>query len=396
MADRNFYQGNQSHQSNQDWERERNRSFQENEWPSQQYGNAGYGDQRNRGMNEGFRDVGYGGDSAYGMRQGSQEGYRRTTYIPDNDENRGFYNRDYENTKYGASGTYGYRGERDEYGNQYSGDWNRRRMAQNRGGMQNMSYGTIYGGNVERREQETNRAQSDLQRRRGMMRGNRADYDMDYNTGGYGMMSDEGSFGSTMEDRRRDWGRRNIGAYSSDYGRNDYEMNYGRGNRDYDYVGEYGSSYGTSGGYGGMSNDYNQTRGGNLQTSKNYGVSHRGKGPSGYHRSENRIQEDVCDRLTDDDRIDASDIRVQIDSDTVILSGTVRSRDEKRRAEDLAESISGVRDVENRLHVGRPGDMASRDYTGNTDLPGGIGTESGTMNEVIRDTNTARGKNRKV
>jgi hypothetical protein len=186
------------------------------------------------------------------------------------------------------------------------------------------------------------------------------------------------------------------GAYSSDYGRNDYEMSYGRGKRDYDYVGEYGSDYGTSGGYGNMSNDYNQSWENNRYTSRYQGGSHRGKGPSGYHRSENRIREDVCDRLTDDERIDASDIRVQIDSDTVILSGTVRSREEKRRAEDLAESITGVRDVENRLHVGRPGDIASRDYTGNTDLPGGIGMESGTTNEVIRDTNAARGKGKRV
>jgi hypothetical protein len=263
--------------------------------------------------------------------------------------------------------------------------------------MQNMSYGTIYGGNVERREQETNRAQSDLQRRRGMMRGGRADYDRDYNTGGYGMMSDEGGFGNTMEGRRQDWGRKDMGgAYSSDYGRNDYEMSYGRGKRDYDYVGEYGSDYGSSGRYGNMSNDYNQSWESNRYTSGYQGGSHRGKGPSGYHRSENRIREDVCDRLTDDERIDASDIRVQIDSDTVILSGTVRSREEKRRAEDLAESITGVRDVENRLHVGRPGDIASRDYTGNTDLPGGIGMESGTTNEVIRDTNAARGKGKRV
>jgi osmotically-inducible protein OsmY len=315
-------------------------------------------------------------------------------YIPDNDENRDFYQRDYEHTSYGTSGTYGFKGEREDYGNQYSGDWSRRGLLQNRAGMQNMSYGTIYGGNVERREQETNRAQSDLQGRRGMMRGNRTDYDWDYNTGGYGMMSDEGS--RMMEGRRQDWGRRNIGAYSSDYGRNDYEMDFGRGNRDYDYVGEYGSGYGRSGGFGNMSNDYNQAWESSRYTGRYQGVTHRGKGPSGYHRSENRIQEDVCDRLTDDDRIDASDIRVQINSDTVILSGTVRSREEKKRAEDLAESISGVRDVENRLHVGRPGDIASRDYTGNTDLPGGIGTASGTTNEVIRDTNTAKGKNRKV
>lgn len=78
---------------------------------------------------------------------------------------------------------------------------------------------------------------------------------------------------------------------------------------------------------------------------------HRGKGPSDYRRSADRIKEDVCDRLTDDDRVDASNIRVQMEVDIVILRGTVSSREEKRRAVDLVESVSGVRDVENRIRI---------------------------------------------
>jgi len=81
---------------------------------------------------------------------------------------------------------------------------------------------------------------------------------------------------------------------------------------------------------------------------------HRGKGPRGYQRSKERIHEDICDRLTYDDRIDASEVDVKVEDNEVILTGTVTSREEKRRAEDLAESISGVRNVQNRLRIAPP------------------------------------------
>lgn len=81
------------------------------------------------------------------------------------------------------------------------------------------------------------------------------------------------------------------------------------------------------------------------------GAVHRGKGPKGYRRSEERIREDAYDRLTDDDYVDATDIQVQIEGDDVVLTGSVHSREEKRRAEDLVERVSGVRNVQNRLRV---------------------------------------------
>ncbi len=78
---------------------------------------------------------------------------------------------------------------------------------------------------------------------------------------------------------------------------------------------------------------------------------HRGKGPKGYTRSDDRIKDDVNDRLSDDTNVDASDIEVMVEACDVTLTGTVKSRWEKRQAEDLAESISGVKNVENRLRV---------------------------------------------
>ena len=81
--------------------------------------------------------------------------------------------------------------------------------------------------------------------------------------------------------------------------------------------------------------------------------SHRGKGPRGYVRSEERIREDVYDRLSYDPSIDASEINIRVEGTEVVLSGVVHSREEKYRAEDLVESISGVRNVRNDLRVER-------------------------------------------
>lgn len=80
---------------------------------------------------------------------------------------------------------------------------------------------------------------------------------------------------------------------------------------------------------------------------------HRGRGPRGYARSDERIREDVNDRLTDDWMLDASDIDVEVSAREVTLSGEVSSRSDKRRAEDIAEDVSGVTHVQNNLRVRR-------------------------------------------
>lgn len=79
--------------------------------------------------------------------------------------------------------------------------------------------------------------------------------------------------------------------------------------------------------------------------------SHKGKGPKNYTRSDDRIREDINDRLSDDPWVDASDIDVTVSNGEVTISGTVRDRNDKRRAEDLAEAVSGVKNVENRIRV---------------------------------------------
>jgi hypothetical protein len=75
-----------------------------------------------------------------------------------------------------------------------------------------------------------------------------------------------------------------------------------------------------------------------------------GRGPK-YARADDRVREDVCDRLTADPFVDATEIDVRIVRGEVTLEGEVRTRDQKRHAEDVAASIAGVSDVINRLRL---------------------------------------------
>lgn len=94
---------------------------------------------------------------------------------------------------------------------------------------------------------------------------------------------------------------------------------------------------------------------------------HRGKGPRNYTRSDERILEDINDRLSDDPFVDASEIEVAVEQGDVTLTGTVDHRSTKRRAEDIAESVSGVRHMENRLRVVQP---TERSAQGTSPVPG--------------------------
>lgn len=71
----------------------------------------------------------------------------------------------------------------------------------------------------------------------------------------------------------------------------------------------------------------------------------------GDRRSDESIYEDVCERLTEDPFIDASNVEVVVKDGVVTLNGTITSRGLKYRAEDLAELASGVRHVQNNLRV---------------------------------------------
>lgn len=102
-------------------------------------------------------------------------------------------------------------------------------------------------------------------------------------------------------------------------------------------------------------------------------TGYHGVGPQDYVRSDERIADDIIGRLTDDEHIDASEILVMVEGGKVTLTGDVPERHMKHRAEDIAASTRGVRDVHNAIHVdpglksfGRPGEAvrSGRDQVG--------------------------------
>jgi hypothetical protein len=79
--------------------------------------------------------------------------------------------------------------------------------------------------------------------------------------------------------------------------------------------------------------------------------SFSGRGPKGYARTDERLREVICERLTDDPLIDATDVDVQVSGGEATLTGSVPSRSMKWRAEDLAEGCARGAVVHNRLRV---------------------------------------------
>jgi HSP20 family molecular chaperone IbpA len=98
----------------------------------------------------------------------------------------------------------------------------------------------------------------------------------------------------------------------------------------------------------------------------------------GYRRSDERIREDVYDRLMEHPFLDSSDVEITVHNAEVTIEGTVSDRWEKRLAEDLAESVAGVIEVHNRLRSTRreaaplPTTEASRQTTGGPPLRRGM------------------------
>ncbi|HEX7151542.1 MAG TPA: BON domain-containing protein [Thermoanaerobaculia bacterium] len=188
-----------------------------------------------------------------------------------------------------------------------------------------------------------------------------------FNSGSYGT----GSFYGTGGSGRGAYGGGGFsgGPFSGgpSSGGGDYDAGGGRGGADYDRsFPRYGPGGDDPRGF------RNNTEGGNWRPDRDSGrggadfdrggiwgggtterQSFRGRGPKNYQRSDDRIREDVCELLERDHDVDASEIEVQVAGATVTLAGTVTDRRSKRRAEDLAESVNGVREVQNSLRVTR-------------------------------------------
>jgi hypothetical protein len=164
--------------------------------------------------------------------------------------------------------------------------------------------------------------------------------------GGYGQSySDRGSSGESGS--YGDGGRGNRGS-----ARDRYESDSGilPGGR-YGYAGVGGGEWG---GYSGPNSGSQQWSGGQWGWAGTHsGQQRRNRGPKGYTRSDERIREDISDRLMQQDRLDPSEIEIQVRDGEVTLTGTVCCRSEKFHIEELADSIPGVKEVTNQIRVKR-------------------------------------------
>lgn len=224
-------------------------------------------------------------------------------------------------------------------------------------------------------------------------RGDRYDYDRDYSLENYRGRPYEQGYGPDFRGydpdhvdsyyrsrgRHYNYGRRfdTYGApdYGSSYENNHYNPIYNDGEPiDYRYGGD--GRYANSDMRGRPyypDPEHRNIRHPEYESSWNRGNSNRnsfrGKGPKGYERSDERIREDLHEKLSDDPFLDPSEIEVSVTKGEVVLTGMVDSRMDKRRAEDIAERILGVRNVENRIRINpdpdSQGSQASKTFTGN-------------------------------
>jgi len=87
-----------------------------------------------------------------------------------------------------------------------------------------------------------------------------------------------------------------------------------------------------------------------------FGTSERHErptGPRGYKRSDDRIRDDVCERLSYAHRLDVSDVSVEVKDGVVTLSGNVNDRSQKYDIEELVDATYGVSEVNNDIRVRR-------------------------------------------
>jgi osmotically-inducible protein OsmY len=235
---------------------------------------------------------------------------------------------------------------------------------------------------------------------------------------GYGSQPRYGSGGYESQG----YGSQGYGyAGGSQYGRGRYGDRFGRGpegidrSRDFSIGQSHGARSGQefSGGtspYGGEYGSFRRTQGFG-QTSGESGYSegqfsvsgrtrgrYTGRGPKGYTRSDDRIKEDVSDRLEQHGEIDAWEIVVMVQNGEVTLEGTVPDRRTKRLAEDVAEESPGVKQVNNRLRI--QGDGVERE-SGHNQLTSGqtgqstSGQSSGTSGSTESDRSSRSGSTSK-
>jgi osmotically-inducible protein OsmY len=209
---------------------------------------------------------------------------------------------------------------------------------------------------------------------------------------GYGSRED---YGGRELGGGRDYGRYGREEYGGGYGSRDYGAREAGGGRDYSRYGREDRGYGSREDYRGRdergfwdraSDEVSSWFGDRDAERRRHedelrSGQHRGRGPRGYARSDDRIRDDVNDRLTDDPFVDASEIDVSVQNGEVTLGGTVDNRQTKRRAEDVAENVSGVKHVQNNLRVRQQGSTGTSSWTSGS--TGAGATTTGTTSATV-------------
>lgn len=79
----------------------------------------------------------------------------------------------------------------------------------------------------------------------------------------------------------------------------------------------------------------------------------RRAGPRNYQRTDERIRDEICERLTFTNGVNVREVSVEVEKGVVTLSGTVERRSQKYDIEDIADNTFGVTEVDNRIRVQR-------------------------------------------
>jgi osmotically-inducible protein OsmY len=307
------------------------------------YSGGGYDQVGERDWNREYGERDFGQRRTYGR---GREGYSPQTQSPDDESRRGVSSSD---LGYGSSGGYGAESSYGGYGAGYGYGYG--------AGPGGVGYGAPgYGAGSSYAEP---RYHGDFQSRAigeeegygGFRRDVGSEFGRDYSqSGGYA-----GRRG--LEGQGQSWRSQQAYGATQGYGERSYgsDLGYGRSGQPYGERGyrDYGQSDLSQRG----SRDYSMQRSGYgaqgelRDSSSQLGRSYRGIGPRNYTRSDERIREDLNERLTDAHDIDASMITVEVSNGVATLTGTVNERWMKHRAEDIADGCTGVRDVRNNIQV---------------------------------------------
>jgi hypothetical protein len=203
-----------------------------------------------------------------------------------------------------------------------------------------------------------------------------------YREGWRGYGARPGNMGFGDRERPDQWNREAYGSGRRDFFNTDYSST--------EYSGYYPRTRDDSWNWDrGERSDYDRTRFGREETFGEKVKNFFGIGPKGYKRSDDRIREDISERLEDHPSVDASGIEVTVNDGIVTLTGTTDDRGSKRLAEDVADRVRGVKDVNNQLRVQYGAGETGRTGTSLGDLSSSSPTTSTTTGTTKKGTERA-------